>query len=134
MIIEWYKPGQIFFDPEQIKWIFEHWECIGAGHWPTDPNADLNLPNVREGAPRVAPFLMASDIAAELTWRLGRCGKDGKLALQCLGFGWNEDIIADILGWNPNYLRRRMRRALAYCMGAKRKDYSYKDFIGHRRK
>ena len=134
-MIEYYSPGEIRFTREQVYWCLEHLPTIIDGQWPKDPKETgyTDAPVRGLGGRKRAPFETPAMIAAEITWRLGQCGKDGKLVLRCYADGWEWQALADILDWNQHYMERRMRRAIAYASGFHRRRYSYKDFINHRR-
>lgn len=145
---EWLAPGQIKFTSAHVHWLFDYWECIDVGYWPSELSGATSLPGTRNTT--AAYFEQVMSVKAELTWRLGQCGKDGKLVLRCFGDKWNVDQVAELLDCSPGWLKRRMRRAIAFAASGPERRYvmaagpdgemaktdkllSYRDFVGHRR-
>jgi hypothetical protein len=132
----WYSAGEINFKTEQVIWILENLAVFRLGIYPGRPDTADSMGAIggrRSGARRGAGFERACDINAEIEVRLKMTGFDGFLleAVYC----WQKDALelAVVLGMNLRDLQRRINRALKYASGYRRKKYSYKEYVGHRK-
>ena len=107
--LDYYHYGLIRFCPFQCIWIIANSGILEGGDWPKDPdNLDSNSGqrNLKAEARFTKPVL----ILAEVTYRLGRTGIQGKLLVAQIEAGWEFDD-----------LDREARDALMYVKGFRRK-------------
>ena len=134
---QWYRPSEIKFTQRQVIWILEYLTLFREGIYPTDPGTsgytDAPYTGSRKRSARHAPFERACDIAAEVEVRLKRSGLDGFLleAIHC--WGKDETEMAGVMGMSLAAVFRRTDNALRYIAGWRRKPYSYKDFVSHKK-
>jgi hypothetical protein len=132
----WYSAGEINFKTEQIIWILENLAVFRLGIYPRRPDTVDSAGIIwsgRAGTQRGAGFERACDITAEIEVRLKMTGFDGFL-LEAV-YSWQKDDVelAVVLGMDFGDLQRRINRALKYVSGYRRKKYSYKEYVGHRK-
>jgi len=70
-------------------------------------------------------------MAAEVEYRLEKCGLDGLLLEAIEGWGKSEQSLAKYLGIPTWSVRKRAKNALRYISGWGRKKQSYKERISH---
>jgi hypothetical protein len=134
---QWYRASEIKFTQRQIIWILENLTLFREGIYPTNPYGSgyTEAPHnrCRKGSARHAPFERACDVAAEVEVRLKRTGLDGFLleAIHC--WGKDETEMAAIMGMGLAAVFKRTDNALRYIAGWRRKPYSYKDFVSHKK-
>lgn len=133
---EWYKPGDIRFNRQQIIWLLGYLPTLREGIWPPNPK-DTGYVDAPQGknsrAARGGYFERACDIAAEVEKRLEACHLDGHLLEASYTWGKSEAELARVHGLTLPDFYRRVNRALRYISGWRRKRRSYEEFCGHRR-
>lgn len=128
MPYEFFSMSAFCFKREQIEWVLPFLHILKEGEWVKNPIGQ------EEGEKRkplaTARHEMPCLIAAEIEMRLMRCGKDGLLVKA--KFCWNEDVerFARHLNLDINSVDRRVNNTLNYVSGWKRKERSYKDYVG----
>jgi hypothetical protein len=133
----WYRASEIKFTQRQVIWILENLTLFREGMYPSNPGSggytDTPYTRGRKAGARHAPFEHACDIAAEVEVRLKRTGLDGFLleAIHC--WGKDETEMAGVMGMNLTAVFKRTDNALRYIAGWRRKPYSYKEFVGHKK-
>lgn len=129
--LEWYEPSDIRFCPNQMVWLMEQLHILEYGQWPSDPSGDAGRHTTSfHGAYFEGPL----GYHAEVSWRLGQCGKkDSTLAYQHWVECTDELTLSDLTGLNIYKLRQRLRRVLAYISGYNRKNRTYNEFVQHRK-
>ena len=129
----WYKPSEIRFWPEHVRFLLEHLIELENGRWPRNPKetgyTDAPGPLRFHNAYFETPVCFA----AEITARLIKCGKDGTLTRKCLSEGWDEQSLAELLNSDIYRIRRRVNRVVYYCSGWRRRKITYMEFVTHRR-
>ena len=131
---EWWAPRDIFFTQEQILWLLRHLYRIREGYWPEE-HRETGY-EYRGGKPsgrKHASFEAPAAIAAELEYRMEKCGVDG-LIMEYIVLADHMDMdvvdqkLAHYLHTTPVDIRRRFRLALKYCRGWWRKKVSYRRY------
>jgi len=140
LIEEYYRPGDIRFKASQLRWLIAHLYAIREGYWPTQNEESgyvyMGGPQ-RKGSHR-AHFETPVAIGAELQVRLERCKIDG-LMLEfyfCMDVPDKLDLqmkLARYLNTTQKNINRRIRFALGYCCGWRRKQISYGRYCIQRR-
>jgi len=116
----WYPPNKIIFSQAQMLFLLENLDLLRGGDYPPDPSS--TDPQKSGKHSHRAPFVTAVELSAEVTWRLGRTGVDGKL------------LLAEAkLGVDIALLNYEAKRALKYCSGWKRKKMSYQSWKNQNR-
>ncbi len=134
---QWYRASEIKFTQRQMVWILENLTLFREGIYPTNPcgsgYTEAPYNRSRKGSARHAPFERTCDIAAEVEVRLKRTGLDGFLleAIHC--WGKDETEMAADRGMGLAAVFKRTDNALRYIAGWRRKPYSYKDFVSHKK-
>lgn len=134
----YYKSGEIKFSRQQIEWLIPLLPLLRNGVYPRDPKETgvYDTPIGKRQVKAKAPFITASEIAAELDFRLCQAGEDG-LFLEMV-YSQPDDRyfilqhIATALGVDINWVDRDIERALKYVCGFKRKSRSYREFRNHK--
>ncbi len=125
----WFSPSVIFYCPHQVEWVIVHLDMLEQGRWPPEGRDtgyyDTGGRKMRRG---VAYFEVPVAIAADVTMRLDRCGRDGILTLQVKAEGWSVETLAEIQG-KPSYvLEDRVRRVINYCSGWRTRQITFDEF------
>lgn len=116
-----------------IKFVLEHWEQIGEGNWPLVVSGYTQAPLTQSSTRAGAKFVGAAEIWAEISWRLERCGRDGKLALAYHANGVPLEDLVQITGIQDiNRIQRRINQAIVYSCGYRRRTESYRDYRRNR--
>jgi len=126
---DFWEPREIYFTPEQMYWLLEHYLLLSMGRWPQDlrDTGYTELAGaVKAGKSKVrsrrAPFETPCQIKAEIDKRLARTGIEGKLLLAEAQAG-----IGIML------LQAESKRALLYISGWRRKTERYSKWRWRRR-
>lgn len=130
---EWYAPREIRFQRRQIPWLLEHLEMLREGRWPANPDPERLACGCNRQRTGRAPFETPCQVAGELDARLARLGVDRYLVEDRYCLDRSELLIAMRTGIELEDVYRRLRSAMAYVSGWRRKVYSYDDFKQHRR-
>ena len=146
---EFYTIRELRFTMRQMIWIAGWLFTIRLGIWPVKPpnhvEADQRDDNHAMGGKRrrsaektlktrPARFERAAQIAAEIDWRLGRCGPWGRLFLEKYMAGYSFEKIAKFRGMDPDIVIYRVGKVSQYISGWRRKDVNMAEFIGKRKK
>jgi len=145
---EFYTIRELRFTMRQMIWIAGYLITIRLGIWPVKPpnhveagQREGNYPRgenkartaVRTLKTKPARFERPAQIAAEIDWRLGRCGSWGQLFLEKYMVEYTYDKIATIRGMDPDIAIYRVGKVLQYISGWRRKNVDMDDFIGKRK-
>ena len=125
---EWYAPREIHYLPEHIEWILLNLNMLLEGYWPPNPQQTgyTDVQGSKRG--HSAYFEVPVCIAAEVTYRLKKCGADGILARKCLADGWDEQTLAEIMHVDIKRITTRVRRVVNYCSGVRRRRMAFIEF------
>lgn len=133
---EFYTPAEIRFCPHQVTWLIGQLALLRVGSRPSDQK-ETGYTGSKGKVSQKAYFETPVSVAAELDWRLERCGLDGIL----LEFVYAADIddrlasiahIASALRLDPRAVERRINTALRYVSGRWRRTRSYRQFVRHK--
>lgn len=128
----WWTPGEIVFQSQQCIWLVSWLNVLEGGDWTPIPQNEVLT---RHKKPQhQAYFETAAEIYAEITYRLDRTGQDGEMLKDF--YLWEKSDREMAIAYNLDIyeIERRVRRALRYISGWKRKTRTYQDFVSHRRK
>ena len=125
---EWYAPSEIRYWPEHIEWIITYLFLLEQGVWPPDPRVTGYTDVHGPARGHSATFEIPVAIAAEVTYRMGQCGPDGKLARRCLADGWDAQELAELMHADQRSIESRVRRVVHYCSGIRRRRVTYIEF------
>jgi len=78
---DWYSPGEIRFNREQMMWLIRYLEMLKKGNWPPNPQGSgyIDAPLSRKTGRKGAYFETPCQFAAEVEMRLKRTGADGDM-------------------------------------------------------
>jgi len=76
---DWYSPGEILFQRDEILWVLQYIELIEEGVWPPDFKHTGYTGGKRGRRFGSAYFEVPITISAEVKRRLSATGEDGKL-------------------------------------------------------
>ena len=127
----WWLPIEIVFAPVQCIWLVSWLPTLEVGDWPVIPqNETWNRQKKLKGG---AYFETPAQIYAEITYRLDRTGQDGEMVKDF--YLWQKSDREMCIAYNMDIyeIEHRVRRALRYISGWKRKTRTYEDFVSHRR-
>ena len=137
---DWYSPGSVqAFTKPMIKYLIPLLPIIRAGTYPPNPKdtgyTDQGIQGRQFKAG--AQFEVPAGIAAELDIRIQRAGLDGLLLELMYTIEPADELfflqhIAQALGTDIWDIEKRIKNALSYCSGSKRKGRTYKQFVQHR--
>ena len=121
-----YQLHQIRFTKDQVKWLLEILPLLRNGWWPESEDC--------QGAhSQRAYFQTPIEVAAELDARLEKTGIDGAMAEGRYTLSKPYESLAKQYNLGYDQVKRRIRRAIAYMSGWRRKIRTYKQWIEHRR-
>lgn len=113
---DYYAPGEVQFCRWQMLWFLWHLEELLDNIYPFLSSSYLNWPpNLGEGSRNGASFETPAGLAAVITQRLERTGKDGKLLLAQVKAQF--DDTAGALYRCYQYLDKDAKLALGYISG-----------------
>ena len=130
---KWYSPSSIFFTKPQCRWLIGHLNLLRLGHWPPEHKETGYYGKGKGKVGCSAPFERPAQLAAELDLRIENCGPDGIL-LEFIYSSDSEDRlwltyhIANALRLEPRTVKRRVKQALRFVAGQKRKRCSYQEW------
>lgn len=130
----WWAPREIVFSQEQIVWLLQHLPSLDEGQWPPEPGG---YDEVRTNKPdwwKGAPFEKPCEFGAEVRHRLEATGDDGLLVELHIVYESSLDHLARLKGLDEHQAARRIDRALRYMRGWSRKDKTYREWRGKRRR
>ena len=131
---------EIRYSAPQIRWLIPILPALRLGQYPqriTDTGYFDPQISGKGGTPKT-PFARAVEIAAELDARIETAGLDG-LLLEFLYSGDTQDMLSmmqhfgNCLDCRLENIQYRIKRALSFVKGYRRKRVSYRDFCNHRR-
>jgi len=109
-----------------VIWLIENLETLRQGEWPTGGN---NCNVSRKQRTNRAYFETPVIILAEIESRLEATGQDGVMCKLFFCLGEPELIIAKQFNIPADKVERRIRRALNYMSGWRRKTLPYRKWI-----
>lgn len=131
----WFSYAGFKFKREQVKWGIYHLSSLRNGQWPPSHKESgyINAPIGKKGAKTEATFVKAASIAAELDWRIAKCGVDGLMLEFLYAFEPEDELfiiehMAQCLNMEVKEVSRRIRNALYYVSGERRKKTSYSQY------
>ena len=132
---EYYKFNELTFDARQMLWLIRHLPTLKEGHWPPDPVGSGGYTDRQGKRPvkRRAPFENAALIAGEVEARLEMCGLDGLILKAIVLWEETPEYLAKCLKMPEWVILERKAAALRYISGWRRKQSTYREFLGHRR-
>ena len=134
---EWYPAKDIRFLRPHIIFLLKHLLELREGNYPPDPGVSgyTEAPGgIKTTSARGASFEMACQLAAEVDSRLKATGLDGYLVEEKYIDEKSEQDISDERHIALEEVFRRLRTAINYMSGWRRRQYSYADFKRHRRR
>jgi len=132
----WFAPKDILFHREHIIWLLKHLKELKVGEWPPDPGVTgyTEAPGgVVTSRAKNAHYEIACSCAAEVSIRLKATGLDGYLVEERYMEDKTEQEISDTRHLPLTEVYQRLRTAINYMSGWRRRQYSYSDFKRHRR-
>ena len=131
----WWKPGEIRFTAEQVRWLINRLPEISAGDWPSEHRETGYSGKPKKQISRHAYYETPAQIAGELSQRLELCGADG-LIVHWVTVSDDQFIkqrLCHYLNISIQELNIKYKIALRYCCGFKRKKTEYSDYFRHQR-
>ncbi len=136
MIDPYWRPNQIRFTKPQVKWLLGFIDDLRNGDYLRDPTETgyVDPATKQRHVSGKAKFLKAADIAAELDKRITNAKLDGLL----MEFYYSADVedllfraehIAQCLAMPVSEVTKRIRNALFFVSGQRRKAGSYDAFV-----
>lgn len=133
---DWYSPHSVWrFTKAQVKWAIPYLPLLRAGSYPRNPKetgytSTGGKPQYKSGA----KFEMAAGIAAELDLRIQRAGADGLMLEFLYAFEPEDELfviehMAQCLNLERREVYQRIRNALYFVSGEKRKAGSYSQYV-----
>lgn len=131
MTQDFYSPASINFSRHQIPFLIKHLPLLRIGSWPPDFKITGYSGGPKRGQKHGSYFETPVSIAAEIDHRLESAGIDGiMLELICLiepedrlNF---ENHLAQALRTDLDSIDKRIKSALSYCSGWRRKAMGYR--------
>ncbi len=139
----WYDMSMIQFCRQQMIFLLVHIGELEEGKWPQDPlGGSYDIEPGKKPKQTKPPFENLSCIKAEVEVRLKKIDKTQGLGLKKDGlmleayYGWDktESSLANQYDLSEREVRKRIRRALNYITGKKRRDRGYAEFVIHSRR
>jgi len=104
---------------------------LEEGHKPMEYSSSYTqLPGKGKGG-TWAPFEGPAGLAAVVTKRLEKCGRDGVLVYLCYCFRRDWQIIARMMGLDYYDMKKRMNWVIDYISGEEPKKTTYREFYSH---
>ena len=137
---KYFNLWEIRYSKDQIRWLIPILPALRLGQYPqriSDTGYFDPQISGKGGTPKT-PFARAVEIAAEIDARIEACKLDG-LMLEFLYSGDSEDMmmvmahIGIMMSLSVYQVRDRVKAALNFVKGYRRKRCSYQDFCNHRR-
>jgi len=130
---DWFAMSEIRFCQTQVHWLLMHLSLLENGRWPAESCAELSQPSNRQSSGN-GTFTMPIEYAAEISWRVNLCGKDGIITLRVLSAGWDIEELADLMGTSSWKLDKRIKRVVRYCSGWNRRKQPYNGYCKRKEK
>ena len=127
----WWEPREIVFESRQCVWLVSELPTLEVGNWPPIPQNEVLAKHERPKGG--AYFETPAQIWVEITTRLDRCGRDGEMLKDF--YLWNKTDREMAIAYNMDIydIEHRVRRALRYISGWRRRTRTYEEFVSHRR-
>ena len=111
---DWYSPGEIRFQREEMMWLIKWLPFLEEGTWPPE-HKESGYTGYQKSRSHRAPFENPVGFASEVHCRLNTTGEAG------------EALVDEIQGGITEYeeLSRPAKRALNYISGFRRRRLSY---------
>lgn len=138
----WFSMAEIKFCRQQMIFLLVHIGELREGKWPQDPlGGSYDIEPGKKPKQTKSPFENLSCIKAEVEVRLKKIDKapftlsaDGLMLENHYGWDTTEIDLARQYKINEHEVRKRIKRALNYITGRKRKDRGYAEFVIHSRR
>jgi len=136
-IKDWYSPHSIKFTKAQVKWLISVLPMLRNGVYPRNPKesgyTDAGIVPKKQ-TKAGAKFEIPAGLAAELEIRIQRAGVDGLMLEFLYAFEPADELfvmehMAQCLNLSRKEVNQRIRNALYYVSGDKRKTGSYSQYI-----
>ena len=131
--LEWYPPAVIKFCPKQMIWLLTNLTVLQDSLWPPEHKYTGYTEETVLLWYKHAYFETPAVMSAEVTYRIGLCGDDGRLACDRYAKGIDSGTLAYHKRWPVDRVERRVDGVIRYISGWRRKKRSYNEFINHRR-
>ena len=120
---DWYSPGEIRFQREEMIWLISWLDLLSEGNWPPE-GKDTGYTGYQKSKVHKAPFETPAGYAAEVKSRLKTMGEAG------------EALVDEIQGGIMDYegLCGPAQRALNYISGWRRRKETYSQWKATRKK
>jgi len=134
---QWYSPHAIEarYSKPQIKWLMPYMSMLEGGVYPRNPKETgyVDAPSKSKTINIKAPFQKAVDIHAELSGRIERAGVDGLMLEFLYSFENTNELfviehMAQCLNLERREVEQRIRNALYYVSGERRKKTTYSQY------
>ena len=139
MTRDYYKPSEVWrsYSIDVLMWIIPFLHLLRSGQYPPEP-ATGYVGFGQKQIKATAPFIKASDIYAEITDRLERCGKYGMFTWLVYSVDKEDRLvmmqhIATSEGVDINEVERRTTSVLHYIRGKGRKQTTFNDWKNHKK-
>jgi len=124
---DFYSPGELVWCRWQMMWLLYHLEKLQDSYYPTQETNYLDWPpKMGKGAKSGAYFETPCGIAAVVTERLEKTGKDGKILL--LTIKALQDDSSDTLYQTYEFMDGDAKAALGFISGRWQKKSKYTDW------
>jgi len=133
---EWYSPGKIRFQRDEMIWMTENLPLLEEGIWPREPSESgyTETANVQKSRSHKAPFETAAQYFAEVTARMFPKDENGKIIQPALHAACNVLVWEVQHGLNDyELLSPTAKTALNYISGWDRRKMSYSKWKRQRR-
>jgi len=137
-MLDWFSPNQIVFSRPQVIWLLQNFELLLDGIWPSDHRKESGYTGSKGKHGHTAYYEKTKQVFAELVSRLYRAGPDSFPLLIAYSTELDQqyyirDFLARCLRIDVTELDRRLKYALGYCCGWRRKQISYGRYCIQRR-
>jgi len=131
---KWYSYNSFKFTKAQVKWAISNLATLRNGVWPASHKESGYVGEARsKNVSHEAKFIKAASIAAELDLRIQKAGLDGLMLEFLYAFEPDDELfviehMAQCLNLEVKEVSRRVRNALYFVSGAKRKRTTYSQY------
>ena len=134
---DWYPPRAVSgYSKAQVKWLISNLSTLRDGSYPRNPKeSGYTDPAIRQKQVNSTPkFELPAIIAAELDVRIQKAGVDGLMCEFLYAFEPADEVfvvehIAQCLNVERREVEQRIRNALYFVSGEKRKAGSYRQYV-----
>lgn len=128
---EWFSPGEIRFNREQVIFLLENSRLLESGYYPPNP-AETGYNElkvlVRRGKPR-AYFEVPVGLIGEVKARLSRAGIDGEMIWDKYRYDLTEDQLSAYYVLSYEEVIAGLNSAMWFIVGWRREKQSYEDWV-----